>query len=90
MNYKSILKQNRFSLLLIAFAFPVSVITPSVCANTLEVSITQQKKSISGVVFDGGMNEPLIGANVIVKGSTNGTVTDIDGKFSLEANPNGH
>ena len=88
MNYKSILKQNRFSLLLIAFAFPVSVITPSVCANTLEVSITQQKKSISGVVFDGGMNEPLIGANVIVKGSTNGTVTDIDGKFSLEANPN--
>ena len=88
MNYKSILKQNRFSLLLIAFAFPVSTITPFVRANTSEVSITQQKKSISGVVFDGGMNEPLIGANVIVKGSTNGTVTDIDGKFSLEANPN--
>lgn len=88
MNYRSILKQNQFSLLLIALAFPVSVTTSSLYANTAEVSITQQKKAISGVIFDGGMNEPLIGANVIVKGTTNGTVTDIDGKFSLEANPN--
>ena len=35
MNYKSILKQNRFSLLLIAFAFPVSTITPFVLSHTV-------------------------------------------------------
>lgn len=88
MNYRSILKQNQVSLLLIALAFPVSVTTSSLYAATTDVSITQQKKAINGVVFDGAMNEPLIGANVVVKGTTNGTVTDLDGKFTLEANPN--
>ena len=88
MNYRSFLKQNRFPLLLIALAFPVSVTTSALYANATEVSITQQTKAISGVVFDGGLNEPLIGANVVVKGTTNGTVTDLDGKFTLDANPN--
>lgn len=88
MNYRSILKQNQVSLLLIALAFPVSVTTSSLYAATTDVSITQQKKAINGVVFDGGLNEPLIGANVVVKGTTNGTVTDLDGKFTLEAAPN--
>ena len=75
-------------MLLIALAFPVSVTTSALYANATEVSITQQTKAISGVVFDGGLNEPLIGANVVVKGTTNGTVTDPDGKFTLDANPN--
>ena len=87
MNYRSIFKQNKLPLLLIALAFPVSVTTSSLYATTTEVTITQQKKAINGVVFDGGMNEPLIGANVVVKGTTNGTVTDLDGKFTLEATP---
>ena len=64
MNYRSILKQNQVSLLLIALAFPVSVTTSSLYAATTDVSITQQQKAISGVIFDGAMNEPLIGANV--------------------------
>ncbi|WP_278630484.1 SusC/RagA family TonB-linked outer membrane protein [Parabacteroides goldsteinii] len=88
MNYRSIFKQNKLPLLLIALAFPVSVTTSSLYATTTEVTITQQKKAINGVVFDGGLNEPLIGANVVVKGTTNGTVTDLDGKFTLEATPN--
>ena len=78
MNYRSIFKQNKLPLLLIALAFPVSVTTSSLYATTTEVTITQQKKAINGVVFDGGLNEPLIGANVVVKGTTNGTVTDLD------------
>ena len=45
---------------------------------------TQQSKRITGVVLD-GENVPVIGANVVVKGTTNGTITDIDGKFSIEA-----
>ena len=34
------------------------------------------------------MGEPIIGANVVVKGTTNGTITDIDGNFSLEVPDN--
>lgn len=43
----------------------------------------QQSKKISGVVKDTS-GEPVIGANVIVKGTTNGTMTDIDGQFNLD------
>ena len=43
----------------------------------------QQKKIITGTVVDPN-GEAVIGANVLVKGTTNGTITDIDGKFSLE------
>lgn len=39
--------------------------------------------SISGTVSDERTSEPLIGASILVKGSTNGTVTDLDGNFSL-------
>lgn len=44
-----------------------------------------QKLTISGVVVDKDLNEPLTGVNVLVKGSTVGTVTDLDGKYTLEA-----
>ena len=43
----------------------------------------QQKKIITGTVVDPN-GEAVIGANVLVKGTTIGTITDIDGKFSLE------
>ena len=46
-------------------------------------SVLQEKKMVNGVVVDvTGM--PVIGANVMEKGTTNGTITDMDGKFSLE------
>ena len=48
--------------------------------------IAQQKKTITGVVTD-DLGEPIIGANVIEKGTTNGIITDIDGKFTLEVAP---
>lgn len=44
----------------------------------------QQSKVVTGTVVDPtGM--PVIGANIMVKGTTNGTITDMDGNFSLEA-----
>jgi TonB-linked SusC/RagA family outer membrane protein len=43
----------------------------------------QQDRKITGTVVD-QTGYPVIGANVVVKGTTNGTVTDLDGKFSLE------
>ncbi|MBO5015683.1 MAG: SusC/RagA family TonB-linked outer membrane protein, partial [Bacteroidaceae bacterium] len=42
-----------------------------------------QDKTISGVVRSATDNEPLIGVSVLVKGTTNGTITDFDGKYSL-------
>ena len=46
--------------------------------------ILQNRRRITGVVKDKSTGEPVIGVNVLVKGSTNGTITDIDGRFSLE------
>lgn len=44
-----------------------------------------QRISVSGTVLDAGNNEPLIGVAVMEKGTTNGTITDMDGKFMLQA-----
>lgn len=41
-----------------------------------------QSRSVSGLIKDVA-GEPMIGVNVLVKGTTNGTITDFDGKFSL-------
>ena len=46
-------------------------------------SINQIKRKISGTVKD-ATGTPVIGANVVVKGTTIGNVTDIDGRFNLE------
>lgn len=45
---------------------------------------TLQSQKINGVVTDAATGEPVIGANVIIEGTTLGTVTDVNGKFSLE------
>ncbi|MDR2533689.1 MAG: TonB-dependent receptor [Tannerellaceae bacterium] len=45
-----------------------------------------QTGSVSGTVTDVA-GEPLIGVNVLVKGTTNGVITDIDGKYSLQQVP---
>ena len=42
---------------------------------------------VTGVVVDGSTNEPLIGANVSIKGTTDGTFTGLDGSFSFSADP---
>lgn len=46
----------------------------------------QETKKVTGVIKDTN-GDPIIGANIVVKGTTNGTISDIDGNFSLEANP---
>ncbi len=43
-----------------------------------------QKQKVTGVVKDAFLGETLVGANVVVKGTGTGSVTDIDGNFSLE------
>ena len=46
------------------------------------------QKKVSGVVMDKDANMPLIGCNVVEKGTTNGTVTDLDGNYTLEVGDN--
>ena len=41
-----------------------------------------QQKTISGTVAD-SKGEPIIGATILAKGTTSGTITDLDGKFTL-------
>ena len=51
----------------------------------LSVQAFAQSLTVTGVVKD-NMGEAVIGANVVVKGTTNGTITDFDGNFTLTAN----
>lgn len=50
--------------------------------NDSAESVTQQR-TVSGTVFDSTDGSTVVGANVVVKGTTNGTITDLDGNFSI-------
>ena len=50
-------------------------------------SATLSAKTVTGVVTSATDNEPLIGVTVKVEGSSTGTITDFDGKYSINANP---
>ena len=66
----------------VSFAMPLqSYAEPSAAAAT-----SSQKIKVTGVVEDA--EGPVIGASVIEKGTSNGTVTDLDGNFTLMVSPN--
>ena len=46
-----------------------------------------QNRSISGTVLDASLGDPVPGATVLVKGTTRGAATDLDGKFTLQLQP---
>ena len=50
--------------------------------------VAAQNSPITGIVISAEDNEPIIGASVLVKGTTNGTVTDLDGNFNLSVASN--
>ena len=49
-------------------------------------TVLQQKQAVSGIIKDTS-GEPVIGASVLEKGTTNGTITDFEGKFALSVTP---
>lgn len=55
-------------------------------AMFLSLSAFAQKVTVAGQVVD-SMNEPVIGASVMEKGTSNGTITNFDGNFELQVNP---
>ena len=54
--------------------------------SVLAIGAAAQSKTVSGTVTD-KTGETVIGASVVVKGTTNGTITDIDGKFTISNVP---
>jgi iron complex outermembrane receptor protein len=52
------------------------------------MSLAAQNITVRGVVKDAGTGETIIGANVVVKGTTSGTITDASGNFSLSVPAN--
>lgn len=58
----------------------------SSCLVLFALGFVDAQKTITGTIKDTDTGDPLIGANVVVKGTTMGTVTDLDGRFSLQVN----
>lgn len=69
--------QRNFNLLRIAMAAFLLLV---LCATATA------QQTVTGTLTDQQTGEPLIGASVFIKGTTSGTVTDFDGKYSLQAN----
>ena len=83
LSLQGIAKASAFRLLLSAFSVNAAMAAPAPVGTVDEVMAVQQGKKVTGVVVD-GTGEPVIGANVVVKGTTNGTITDFDGNYTIE------
>ncbi|SHE70765.1 SusC/RagA family TonB-linked outer membrane protein [Dysgonomonas macrotermitis] len=68
------------------FRFLVSFLFSTLICSALYGNETQQGREISGLIVSDSDREPLIGVSVSIKGTTTGTVTDIDGKYLINAN----
>ena len=60
------------------------------CMLTLPLSVWSQGKTITGSVVDADDGSPLMGATIMVEGSKDGTVTDMDGNFKMTVNGQPH
>ena len=70
--FKNLIMARKFLLLSVLFIFGVTVFA--------------QKQTITGIVKDSITGETIIGANVVLQGTTTGTTTDINGNFSIQLN----
>ena len=64
----------------------IGISTSQALAAPAEFYASQQVKKVSGVIIDAS-GIPVIGANVLEKGTTNGVITDLDGNFTLNVKP---
>lgn len=84
-------QKNVFNILEQLFAdtdISYKVLDKSIILSRKEVLLAQQSdRKITGVVID-EKGEPVPGANIVQKGTTNGTMSDIDGKFTLNVPSN--
>ncbi len=79
------LKYTFFTCILsMASLLPASAL-PADMVEASSIAAVQQTSKVKGKILDSKTGDPIIGANVLVKGTTNGTITDFDGNFELEA-----
>lgn len=85
MKLRNVNYRGRLAILTGAFcctSLPMAALPTSVEAAS-PTEITQQTIKVKGLVLDASTGEPVIGANVVVKGTTNGVITDLDGVYEL-------
>ncbi len=75
------MKYNHFKLKLRSFAIVFVLFVFGIVANAQQINVT-------GVVKDAASGEPIIGANILEKGTRNGTITNLDGVFTLSVSSN--
>ena len=61
--------------------------TSTSAMSKVNVQSVLQTTKYEGVIVDVNTQEPIIGANITIKGTTTGTITDFDGRFTLNAKP---
>lgn len=64
---------------------PVFAVSSESNSVSLRSYAVQQQETVQGTVVDKKTGEPIIGANILVKGTTIGVITDLDGNFTLNA-----
>ena len=86
MKIKNLAQKGKYVLVasILGMATISSFAAPAELGGT-ELAVTQQTAKIRGTILDAKNGDPIIGANVLVKGTTNGTITDFDGNYELEA-----
>src|SRR5690606_20883126 len=67
--FKIMKKRTQFLLMAVAFLFTTVIMAQS---------------TVTGTIIDAELNAPLLGANIVEKGTTNGTTSDFDGKFTIK------
>ena len=73
-----------FYSLLVALLFSFQLISAADGLSGLQPA----QKNITGKVTDGTTNEPLPGVSILIKGTTTGSITDLNGNFSIQASDN--
>lgn len=87
MKNKTLAKRGKYVLLAGVLGMN-SIYASAIATEVVEASlpaVTQQVTKLKGVILDAKTGEPIIGANVLVKGTTNGTITNFDGEYQLDA-----
>lgn len=87
MKNKTLAKRGKYVLLAGVLGMN-SIYASAIATEVVEASlpaVTQQVAKLKGVILDAKTGEPIIGANVLVKGTTNGTITNFDGEYQLDA-----
>lgn len=89
LDFKSVKSKGRFSILSNGFLLILACIcTQNLVANENSNTLTEVKSTVVQTTVIGNISDamgPLPGATVLVKGTTNGTQTDFDGNFTIEA-----